>query len=282
MVKLMKNKLFAVILGVMVMALGVVAPSFTNTAQATAASTKTVYVDVEKNIIEQAPLIKPIKVELSSDELDQSILYATMRAAVDNDVDVDVQGSYVTAFADTSDTQTAFKDNYKFKDKIPAICFDTKTAYNQPIVTDSSWLREKEYDGISGWMFTVDNSQTDKDGTFYTGDTKLTDIPDNAVIRWEFSAADGCDLGIAGYLPDGTVSYGYYNWNSTPTAPFFSGRADKSDLIKAMANYGNKNDEKYTAALNVLQTLQATQDQVDEAADALGSQAKVFTAVSGL
>ncbi|NLU08977.1 MAG: hypothetical protein GXW91_12260 [Clostridiales bacterium] len=266
------------------MALGVVvAPSFTNNAQAAAASEKTVYVDVEKNVIGQAPLIKPIKVELSSDELDQTILYATMRAAADNDVDVDVQGSYVSAFADTSDTQTAFKDNYKFKDKIPSICFDTKTAYNQHIVTDSNWLREKEFDGISGWMFTVDNSQTDKNGTFYTGDTKLTDIPDNAVIRWEFSAADGCDLGIAGYLPDGTVSYGYYNWNSDPTAPFFDGRVNKSDLIRAMANYVNKDDENYTAALTALQTLQATQDQVDDAIDGLSpAPTGANMAVSGL
>lgn len=62
MFKILKNKAFAFVLSVLVMALGVVvAPSFTNNAQAAAASEKTVYVDVEKNVIGQAPLIKPIK-----------------------------------------------------------------------------------------------------------------------------------------------------------------------------------------------------------------------------
>ena len=69
------------------------------------------------------------------------------------------------------------------------------TANNQPIVTDSTWLREKEYDGISGWMFTVNNTDTYGGGNYYTAGTTLADVPDGAVIRWEFTMAGGCDLG---------------------------------------------------------------------------------------
>jgi hypothetical protein len=269
MIKSIKSKLTAVVLGVMIMALGVVAPSFTNTAQAAAASTKTVYVDVERNILGQAPLTQPVKVTLDSSK---TIIDATKAAAGDANVGVEstTYGNYVTAFADTSDTQTAFDDNYPFYNDINnatnGVVFRTDLP-NQPIITDANWLRETEYDGISGWMFTVNNTDNNA-GTYYTGDTTLTNVPDGATIRWEFSAAVGCDLGMSGYLPDGTVSGEYYNWSSTPTAPFFT-RANKSTLISKMANHADKTDTAYTNALTVLQTLEATQTQVNTAAAAL-------------
>ena len=50
-----------------------------------------------------------------------------------------------------------------------------------------------------------------------------------------------------------------------------------------MANYENKNDENYKAALTTLQTLQATQDQVDEAIKGLSpASTGANMAVSGL
>lgn len=269
MIKRMKNKLFAT-LCVAALTLGAVVPSTFNSVHA-AGTTKTVYVDVEKNILGQAPILQPVKVEISSDEAGEKIWYATAKAALENNIDVrlDKSGTYVEAFSDTSDTQAEFKNNYKFKEKIPAICFDATKAYMQPIVIDSDYLSEKEYNGMSGWMFTVNNTDKDNDQKFYTADTSLDKVPDGATIRWEFSAADGCDLGISNYLPDGTVSYGYYNWKNTKDAPFFSGRADKTALIRAMANHSDKADAAYTKALTVLQTLESTQEQVNGAASSL-------------
>jgi hypothetical protein len=274
MTKFIKNKLVALVLGVMVMALGVVAPSFTNTAQAAAATTKTVYVDVERNIIGQALLKEPIAVTLDDTN---TILDATVQAVDASNIDIENTslGNYAAAFKDTSNTQTAFANNYPFYNDVNTatngVVFRTNLP-NQPIITDASWLKEKEYDGISGWMFTVDNNTHNDDySIYYTGDTKLANIPDNAVIRWEFSAAMGADLGLAdsAYLPTAVTSDGYYDWNTAVyTAPFFT-RADKSTLISKMANHADKTDTAYTNALNVLQTLEATQTQVNTAAAAL-------------
>jgi hypothetical protein len=267
MTKFIKNKLVALVLGVMVMALGVVAPSFTNTAQAAAATTKTVYVDVERNVFSQSPILEPVKVTLDDSE---TILDATVQAAATQDIDVDGSSSYVSAFQDSS----PIPDNkYTFYNRVNSITngvvFRTDLP-NQPIITDNDYLREKEYDGISGWMFTVNDSLTEDNGTYYTAGTSLAEVPDNAVIRWEFTAAMGADLGLAdsAYLPTAVDEYGYYDWSTAVyTAPFFT-RADKSELIRKIAD-ADTNDPDYQAALTALQTLQISQDDVDAAAAAL-------------
>ncbi|AKN31471.1 hypothetical protein Ccar_11610 [Clostridium carboxidivorans P7] len=274
MIRTLKNKLFAT-LCVTALTLGAVTATstFNNVQAAETTTVKTVYVDVEKDILGQAPIVKPVKVQITSDEVNEKIKYATVKAAYEQDVDVrlDDKGTYVQAFSDTSDTQAEFSNNYKYKDKIPAICFDTKTAYSQPIVTDPDYLSEKEFDGISGWMFTVNDKMTYGSNSWYTADTPLTDVPDGAVIRWEFSAADGCDLGMSNYLPDGTVSYGYYNWKNKEDAPFFTGRADKTALIRSMANHSDKADAAYVNALKDLKDLTIQQADVNDDMDVSGN-----------
>ncbi|MEY8762580.1 MULTISPECIES: hypothetical protein [Clostridium] len=272
------------------MALGVVvAPSFTNNAQAAAASEKTVYVDVEKNVLGESPLIKPVKVTLDDSK---TILDATKQADPNIGIDATTgQYAYIKAFQDNSDNQADFQANYpsKFYDKLDTVTKGVifkNDILHQPIITDTGWLREKECDGVSGWTFTVNDSQTyGSNGTYYTAATALSNVPDNAVIRWEFSAAMGADLGIANsaYLPTEVTDDGYYNWDtSVYVAPLFE-RVSKSDLIRDMANYENKNDENYKAALTTLQTLQATQDQVDEAIKGLSpASTGANMAVSGL
>jgi len=245
---------------VAVMALSVVIPSFVGIAEASVNTTKTVYIDVEKNITGQNVILEPVAVTLSS----TATIYDATKEVVDaSNIDAYPGGTYVTAFKDSTASFT-----YDFTSQLPAIVFDTVTAYNQPIIPDSTWLREKEYDGISGWMFTVNNTDTYGGGTYYTAATTLADVPDGAVIRWEFTMACGCDLGRPGYLPDGTVTGGYYNWNSTPSNAFFTG-ADKTTLISKMADHDDKTDTVYTNALDVLKTLDSTQSAVDTAAAAL-------------
>ncbi|OBR91265.1 MULTISPECIES: hypothetical protein [Clostridium] len=274
MIRRLKNKLFAT-LCITTLTLGVVAaPSAFNSVKADAAPTKTVYVDVEKNVLGEAPILQPVKVTLSDTN---TIADATKQAVGDGNVNIvsSKYGSYVTGFKDTTDNQSAFTNNYltdfktELKTVTKGIVFRTNIP-NQPIVTDANYLSEKECDGISGWMFTVNNVDH-ANSTYYDGSTTLANVPDGAAIRWEFSAAAGCDLGLAGYLPDGTLNqqYGTYNWNTTATPAFFSGRADKTNLIAKMANHVNKTDTAYTNALTQLETLQATQDAVNAAASAL-------------
>lgn len=254
--KSMKAKLFAA-LSVAVMSLSVVLPSFTGVAQAGVTTTKTVYIDVEKNITGQNVILEPVAVTLNTTD---TIFDATEQAVGAGNID---GSTYVTAFKDSTASFT-----YPYTSLLPAIVFDPVTAYNQPIVSDPTWLREQEYDGISGWMFTVNNASTYGGGTYYTASTTLANVPDDAVIRWEFTMASGCDLGKSGYLPDGTALYGFYNWSSSPTNPFFT-RADKTELIRVMADHAPKTDTDYTNALNVLKNLTISQSAVDTAADAL-------------
>lgn len=257
MIKRIRNKLFAT-LCVAALTLGAVAPSTFNTVHAAA---KTVYVDVEKNITGQAPIVQPVAVTADDNA---TILDVTKQAA--GAANVDASSSYVKAFKDSTPDF-----DYAYTAKVPAICYDTTKAYNQPIVNDPNWLREKEYNGISGWMFTVNNTDHDASYNYYTAATPLSTLPDGAVIRWEFSMACGCDLGNYGWVPDGTVTNGYYNWSAASADPFFYDsivngrkvRTDKTELIRKMANHNNKTDAAYTKALKDLKTLTSNQTQVN-------------------
>ncbi len=266
MIRTLKNKLFATLC---ITALTLGAVTATSTFNSVQAADKTVYVDVEKNVLGQAPIVQPKAVTIDDTK---TVLDATKQAAGVAKVDAvsSAYGNYVSAFADT----THNFDKYKFYNQIDeatkGVVFRTDLP-NQKIITDSNWLREKEYNGISGWMFTVNNTDNNGAGTYYTADTSLAKLPNGAVIRWEFSAAAGCDLGRAGYLPDGTVNgKGLYNWMYTPTDSFFTTpRANKTVLINKMANHANKTDAAYTNALTQLQTLQSPEADVNTAAAGL-------------
>lgn len=269
MIRRMKNKLFAT-LCVAALTLGVAGAPAINRVHA-AGATKTVYVDVEKNILGQAPILQPVAVTLDSTA---TILDATKQAdgAVNVSSVSSSYGNYINGFADTSDNQAAFNSKYSYHDDVDAatnsVVFTATTA--QPIITDANWLKEKECDGISGWMFTVNNTDNNG-GVYYKGDTKLANVPDGATIRWEFSAASGADIGLGAYLPTEFNTDGSYNWNtSSYVAPFFT-RTDKSALIKAMANHSNKTDSVYTNALNDLKNLTISQANVDDDIDASGN-----------
>lgn len=260
MIKTLKNKLFATLC---VTALTLGAVTATSTFNSVQAADKTVYVDVEKNVMGQAPILQPKAVILDDSK---TIYDATKNAVSSDNIDGNTSGSYIKAFKDTASFNYA---KYKYAKQLPAIVTDTTTAYNQKIVSDPNWLREKEYNGISGWMFTVNNTDHDSSYNYYTAATPISSLPNGAVIRWEFSMACGCDLGNAGWMPDGTVTNGYYNWNTSSTAPFFT-RADKTTLIKAMANHSDKTDSSYTNALNDLKNLTIQQAAVDDDYDASG------------
>ncbi|NMM63542.1 hypothetical protein HBE96_12825 [Clostridium sp. P21] len=270
MIKTLKNKLFAT-LCVTALTLGAVTAASTfNSVQA---ADKTVYVDVEKNITGQDPILAPKAVTIDDSK---TVLDATKQAAgSDNVASVpSYYGNYVTAFKDNTADFV-----YAYKDKIPVILYDTQKAYKQSIINDPTWLREKEYNGISGWMFTVNNAgtytDTNKATQYYKGDTTLTNVPNGAVIRWEFSMASGADLGLDNaYLPTAAKADGYYDWNTSKyVAPFFP-RANKTDLITKLATtakpaIGTVNYTQYVNAENALKNLTISQDDVDDCVTAL-------------
>ncbi len=264
MIKSIKNKLFATIC-VTALTLGVV--TATSTFNSVQAADKTVYVDVEKNITGQDPILAPKAVTIDDTK---TVLDATKQAAgSDNVASVpSYYGNYVSAFKDNT-ANFVYPYENAVKTATNSVVYKTDLT-GQPIVTDSTWLREKEYTGISGWMFTVNNVGTYNDTNnaqqYYKGDTKLANVPDGAVIRWEFSMASGADLGLDNaYLPTAVTTNGYYDWNtSVYFAPRFT-RANKTELISAMAKHSNKTDEVYTNALEILEDLTSAQSDVNGA-----------------
>ncbi|AZV57204.1 hypothetical protein [Clostridium sp. AWRP] len=280
MIRRLKNKLFAT-LCVAALTLGTVAvPSSFNSVQA-AGTTKTVYVDVEKNVLGQDPILQPKAVTLSDTA---TIADATKQAVGDGNVNIvpSQYGSYITGFKDTTDNQAAFNNNYKFKTVLnnitKGIVFDTTKAYKQNIVTDPNYLSEKECDGISGWMFTV-NNKLNHDSTPYNGGTTLTNVPDGAVIRWEFTAAMGADMGLnSAYLPT-EASNGYYDWSTAVFADPFFIRADKTALITKLATTAKPASvrhgrNQYIAAQYALKNLTISQHDVDNTLNNLNNALK--------
>lgn len=117
----------------------------------------------------------------------------------------------------------------------------------------------------------MNNAVTYGGGTYYMASTALSALPDNAVIRWEFSEAFGADLGLDGaYVPTAVdTGTGLYDWTTAAYfAPRFT-RANKTTLISKMADHTNKADAAYANALTALETLTNTQSAVDTAAAAL-------------
>lgn len=264
MMKSTKTKLFTS-LSVAVMSLSIVMPCCVGVAQAQTQTTKTVYIDVEKDVLHQNVLLQPVAVTLPTTD---TILDATEQ--VYGAGNVDASSGYVEAFADT-DTSYTYDYTSAINTATNGVVYRTDLP-NQPIVSDSNWLRGTEYDGISGWMFTVNNETTfNGGGSWYTASTPLSDLPDGAVIRWEFSEAAGADLGMSGvYLPTQVTAAGYYDWtNNTVSFPARFTRADKTNLIADMAEFVNKTDPAYTNALTVLENLTSTQSAVDAADAAL-------------
>ncbi|MDR0883404.1 MAG: hypothetical protein LBN05_02180 [Oscillospiraceae bacterium] len=95
-----------------------------------------------------------------------------------------------------------------------------------------------------GWLFSVN-------GAFPSTSLADVQLKDGDVVRVQFSLANGADIGGA-----------------TPAANNFYPVAHKDQLTRALAT-ADKNTAAYRAALSCLQTLDATQTQVDAALSAL-------------
>lgn len=261
MIRRLKNKLFATLCVTALTFGAVAAPSASSIVHAQGTTPRTVYVDVEKDVLGQAPILQPVKVTIN-DPSTTTIIDATKQAIGDvngNKVNVvsSQYGNYVTGFADTGHNSVSVSNIAYYSNLHDADSFIFDSHGNQSVVTDQNWLKEKEYDGVSGWMFTVNNSDNNA-GAYYDGDTKISALPaDNSVIRWEFSAAVGSDIGLNdAYLPTQLNSLQNYDW-SNKTAFFQKcfNRSDKSTLIRNMADCTDKTSSTYTYDLSQLELL---------------------------
>lgn len=132
--------------------------------------------------------------------------------------------------------------------------------WNKEDYTDGS-LGEFDFTGYSGWMYSVNNIFPNVGfSDFY--------LDDGDVMRIQFTVALGREIGASG-------STGGFN-------PDFYAVADKDDLTSLLADINtavnsqaikddNKASKLITNAVNVNASIGASQDQVDEAYDALDS-----------
>ena len=256
--KLIQRKLLSVSLAAL-FAVGVGAPlAHANEKEAVAKSGTTVYLTVEKSVLGQGLIQAPVKVEIP-DSVQNPTIYDALKTQFGEGQDGmkhagSQYGAYISAFADKNETLYN-TSNYKYKDNLPKVCWETNG--NQQVNTNPTdkFLSEKEYNGAAGWMITL-NDQLEN---VSAGST----VRDGDVIRCQFSLAAGCDLGYNGWIPTGEdMPYGYYNWQEH--AAFFNGRADKSELIRKMAE-SKTSSMAYQKAKVVLNNLEVTQSDVKEA-----------------
>lgn len=84
--------------------------------------------------------------------------------------------------------------------------------------TNTTQLSPTEYSGVSGWMFTQNDSNLIS-GNYLSVDNKLVNYGDEAVIHFDYSIDGGSDVGISdSYIPTATTTNDdgkeVYDWNS--------------------------------------------------------------------
>jgi len=263
----MRNKAVMVGSAALLMAAVFVLPGINNPVFA---AEKTVYVSVDRNIFggTDSVIYEPEQVTISDSS---TILDAVKQAA--GSTNVLGSSGYISGMVDAGSDNISFNaSDYQAENAglFTNVMFDSRVIETNQ--TDDQ-LMEKEFSGLGGWLFTVNEATTYNGGAnWYTVGTALSNVPDNAVIRLEYSLDMGADLGMqnASYLPSTISNYGsfYYldGYASTPTNPnaVTHPRADRSELIRDLAN--NTSDPDWNTALAVLKNLKATQAQVDAAA----------------
>lgn len=239
----------------------------------------TIYVAVDQSVIGGSAPIQPVA--YTTDDTSKTIgdVLNAVKGSTAINIIPSAYGSYLAGVGST------YSNSYNFSSytgTLTAPCTNTNMVSTDQ--TDSV-LTQKEFTGVSGWMFGIDsqtygtrssNSQT----AYYSMDTTIADLLDTGVLtatdtdttlRCYYSLNMGADLGMAysSWLPtnqptfDGTAWV--YDWNNTTyEAPSFTW-ANKDALVKTMANYADKTDSNYEDALAVLDDVDALSSDVTTA-----------------
>lgn len=195
---------------------------------------------------------------------------ATLAFFIDNGIEYESTGSW----GDGSSTvgSSIYISQIKNIDKgyldIPEIILEKSgMSVSDFYENDDEWLGEFDYNSMSGWMVTVNDLLTPVGVSSwnlkqdYNG---YNDYDNNYVVRWQFTLNDyGADLGLQGFAG----------------APYYD-HANKDLLYMKYAELSadgtfNSYPELKTQALAVMEKLDATQNEVDNALSILESAGKL-------
>ena len=246
---------------------------FAMTATAFAETTDgniTVYVTVERTLVgNQMPILQPTAVTVPVGTSVLGVLSA-LKSSV-NGFDYTYSGNvsdktaYVKGFKVSSHGAFNYLTDYEFWTQYNAAAGGMGNVYfeygNTPTSGDL-FLEAEDYNMLGGWIVSAnnnivwDNTATEENEAYPTASTILTANDDGLVLRFEYSFALARDAGYQGFslLDLTTLESAFYT------------AADKTTLVRNMANCTNKTSATYTNGLNVLMDMDATQSAVNAAA----------------
>ncbi len=232
-----------------------------------------VYLTVERTLLSnQNPILEPIKVTVPAGSTVIDVLTKVKTDLGASTFDFGYTGNtangtaYVTKFKVPSHAPFNYLTDYEFWTQYDAaangmgnVYFD----YGQIPGSSDFWLEQSDYNMLGGWIVSANDVITwDDPATSNTNEaypTASTVVQNNQVFRFHYSMALARDCGFTGWslltLQD--------------LEPPFYTKADKTILVRNMANHVNKTSSAYLNALAVLKDMDATQQSVNAAASQL-------------
>ncbi|SES90654.1 hypothetical protein [[Clostridium] polysaccharolyticum] len=168
--------------------------------------------------------------------------------------------------------------NYSMYSQMPEAAFHTGIV--KPLGYVTRLLSEYNFTGFSGWMFTINNEMsTNVNGSqyYYTMGTTVQELMDmgllseeeSPVVEMFYTLNMGADVGLCdGFLANQVIhnedanTY-YYNWAGDYTYVTAYEKADRTELVMALAD--NRYDSDYNSSLAVLKNIQASEESIDTA-----------------
>ncbi|MBR3147122.1 MAG: hypothetical protein IKF54_03150 [Eubacterium sp.] len=262
---LSRRGLMLILATVLTLAIGVIA------SESVYADNINVYVTVERTLIaNQDPILEPYKVTVPSGSTVVDILNQVRTNLGSSVFDYTMTGSvangtaYIRGFKVSGHPDFYYEDDYEFVDEYNDACpmfedfyWDPDYCNNPPL--SNSWLQHGDFNFWGGWIvsanntITWDENATSIDESYPNASSQITQ--DNTVLRFEYTCALARDCGYDGWdllMPD------------TQAEAFYTA-ADKSALVRAMANETNKTGAAYLNGLAVLKNMTASQSTVNAA-----------------
>ena len=245
---------------------------FAMTATAFAQTTDdniTVYVTVERTLVgNQSLILEPTAVTVPVGTSVLGVLDALKSSVSGFDYTysgtVAAGTAYVKGFKVASHGSFNYLTDYEFWNQYDTAASGMGSVYFEYGTTPSSsdlFLEAGDYNMLGGWIvsanntITWDDTDTTENEAYPTASTILTSADNGLVLRFEYSFALARDAGYTGFsLLDLT----------TLESPFYTA-ANKSELIKEMANCTDKTSTAYTNGRSVLMDMDATQSAVNSA-----------------
>lgn len=222
-----------------------------------------VYLTVERTLLGgQAPILAPTKVTVPEGSDVLEVLQAAQTQSLLDFTYIGSPGSeYVRSFKVTSHGAFDPFIDYAYYDEFDAAAGGMGDIYLEYGTTPQNlFLTEGNYCMLGGWIVSLNDVIEWDDGSTPENEampTMATVVNPGDVLRFQYSLALARDAGFEGWslltLHD--------------LAPAFYTRADKSELVRVMADYGTS-DPAYAGAMSVLMDMEATPAEVAAAVNA--------------